>query len=78
VIFFFWGVCDLGSWDSITNHQANLFPTSTSKFSTVEAVDWYISMGVDPSKVVIGMPVYGRSFMNTQGPGSPFQVRVVF
>ncbi|KAJ7218059.1 glycoside hydrolase [Mycena pura] len=58
-----------GSWDSIANHQANIFggPISAST-----AIDWYISQGVERSKVVVGVPLYGRSFMNTDGPGKPF------
>ncbi|KAF9012319.1 glycoside hydrolase family 18 protein [Cyathus striatus] len=58
-----------GSWDSISNHQANLFggPISAS-----EAVYYYISKGVARSKIVLGIPLYGRSFLNTQGPGSSF------
>ncbi|EKM54475.1 glycoside hydrolase family 18 protein [Phanerochaete carnosa HHB-10118-sp] len=59
-----------GSWDSIANHQANLFggPLSAS-----EAIGWYIAQGVARDKLVMGIPVYGRSFANTDGPGAPFQ-----
>ncbi|KAJ7072319.1 glycoside hydrolase [Mycena amicta] len=58
-----------GSWDSTANHQANIFggPLSAST-----AVEWYISQGVERSKVILGVPLYGRSFMNTEGPGKPF------
>nr|GAT56375.1 predicted protein [Mycena chlorophos] len=58
-----------GSWDQIANHQANLFggPISGSA-----SVNWYLSQGVDRSKIVLGVPLYGRSFMNTEGPGKPF------
>ncbi|KLO14596.1 glycoside hydrolase [Schizopora paradoxa] len=58
-----------GSWDSVANHQANVFggPISTS-----EAIAWYTNNGVPRDKIVIGIPLYGRSFMNTQGPGTPF------
>ncbi|KAJ7783186.1 glycoside hydrolase, partial [Mycena metata] len=58
-----------GSWDSIANHQANVFggPISSSV-----SVNWYISQGVERSKIILGVPLYGRSFMNTEGPGKPF------
>jgi len=36
------------------------------------AVDWYKSQGIHPAKLIIGMPLYGRSFLNTDGPGCPF------
>jgi len=58
-----------GAWDTVANHQANLYggPLSASA-----AVQWYINAGVPRDKVVLGMPLYGRSFSNTQGPGSSF------
>lgn len=58
-----------GSWDSVSNHHANLYggPISAS-----QAVHWYISNGVPRSKVILGMPLYGRSFLNTEGPGSKY------
>lgn len=59
-----------GSWDTVANHQANLFggPISAS-----QAIQWYISQGVPRGKIILGIPLYGRSFMNTQGVGQPFQ-----
>lgn len=66
-----------GSWDSTTGHQANLFPSrSDSKctpFNTAQAVNYYRQQGVDGSKIVLGMPLYGRAFENTDGLGKPFQ-----
>ncbi|KAJ6499902.1 glycoside hydrolase [Mycena vitilis] len=58
-----------GSWDTIANHQANVFggPISAST-----SIDWYISQGVERSKIIMGVPLYGRSFMNAEGPGKPF------
>jgi len=62
-------VCTAGSWDSIAQHQANIYggPISASK-----AIDWYIAQGLPRHKIVMGLPLYGRSFMNTEGPGTPF------
>ena len=66
-----------GSWDQKSGHQANLFPSrnnpASTPFSTVAAVDHYVRSGVRPDKIVLGMPLYGRAFENTGGPGQPFQ-----
>ncbi|GAB5591410.1 Chitinase 4 [Umbelopsis nana] len=58
-----------GSWDSVAGHQAALYGGA---FNTHQAVDHYLRQGVPPSKVVMGMPAYGRGFSNTNGIGEPF------
>ncbi|GAA5884609.1 hypothetical protein JCM16303_003680 [Sporobolomyces ruberrimus] len=62
-----------GSWDSTANHQANLFGSSPDSLSTDRAIRFYTSQGVPVQKLVLGIPLYGRSFTNCQGPGQPFQ-----
>jgi chitinase len=65
-----------GSWDTHAGHQANIWPTGNTKatpFNTEQAVQHYISQGVQASKLVLGIPLYGRAFENTDGPGHPFQ-----
>ena len=66
-----------GSWDATAGHQANLWPSmensATTPFSTSAALKYYIDeCGVDPAKMVLGMPLYGRSFVGTDGPGHSY------
>jgi chitinase len=65
-----------GSWDSTAAHQANLFPSKhhpqSTPFSTVAAIEHYTRHGVHPSKLVLGMPMYGRAFASTAGPGHAY------
>ncbi|KAI1866351.1 uncharacterized protein JN550_007739 [Neoarthrinium moseri] len=65
-----------GSWDQHAGHQANLHPCRSNPqctpFSTSAALDYYTSHGVAANKIVMGMPIYGRAFQNTDGPGSQF------
>ncbi|RPA98882.1 hypothetical protein L873DRAFT_1685821 [Choiromyces venosus 120613-1] len=65
-----------GSWDATAGHQANLYHSASNSASTPfnanDAVNAYIAGGVQPSKIILGMPLYGRSFQATVGPGSAF------
>ncbi|KAH7634943.1 glycoside hydrolase superfamily [Sordaria sp. MPI-SDFR-AT-0083] len=65
-----------GSWDSTTGHQANLLPNPknllTTKFNTDQAVRDFIRRGIPANKIVLGLPLYGRSFENTAGLGKPY------
>lgn len=65
-----------GSWDSVAGHQANVFPSRqtprATPFSIDAAVKYYLQHGIPASKIVLGMPLYGRAFQNTQGPGTKY------
>jgi chitinase len=64
-----------GSWSPVAGHNANLYantdlPQSTP-FNTDDAVKAYLEAGVPARKLVLGMLVYGRSFLGSSGMGEP-------
>jgi chitinase len=65
-----------GDWDKTTGNQANLYPDYTNmeatKFNTEDALAGYLARGIPSNKMVLGLPLYGRSFMETSGLGTPF------
>ncbi|KAK2874999.1 hypothetical protein FQN49_001880 [Arthroderma sp. PD_2] len=66
-----------GSWDSTAGHQANVFPSrnnpASTPFNMDSALRAYMARGVHPAKIICGLPLYGRAFEQTDGPGKPFQ-----
>jgi chitinase len=65
-----------GGWDNAAGHQANLLPSNScpecTPFNIHSVIDDYVVAGVPPEKIVLGMPLYGRAFTNTDGLGKPF------
>ncbi|CAG2121152.1 unnamed protein product, partial [Medioppia subpectinata] len=56
-----------GGWEQKTAHNAPLHPlpgdVELDKEFTIEfAVDYWLKSGADPKKIVMGMPLYGRTF----------------
>ncbi|EGR51271.1 glycoside hydrolase family 18 [Trichoderma reesei QM6a] len=66
-----------GSWDDLSGDQSNVFHDATNPHRTRansdQAVNDYVAAGVNPEKIILGIPLYGRSFMNTDGPGKPYE-----
>jgi len=60
-----------GGWGSYTDHSSNLYLDPNhppgDKFSVHGAVTDYIQMGCPSEKIVLGVPLYGHSFENTEG-----------
>ncbi|KAF7934331.1 uncharacterized protein EAE98_000959 [Botrytis deweyae] len=63
-----------GSWSQKSGHHAQLFPGNVPDAANGSAaVDYVVSTGFPASKILLGVPVYGRSFLNSRGPGHPYQ-----
>jgi len=62
-----------GSWGEKAAHQANISPSQhapeTTPYSADAAIEHYVQQGISPDKIVLGMPLYGRAFAGTDGPG---------
>jgi chitinase len=65
-----------GSWSNATTDQANLFRSSehpeSTPFDTESVINYYTSQGISPTKIILGMPLYGRYFNSTSGLGETF------
>ena len=63
-----------GSWSGVSDHQANLekCPGSPLGYSIKQVVHDFIQGGCPKNKIVLGLPVYGRSFDSTDGLHKPF------
>lgn len=65
-----------GSWSTAAGHQANIYfdaqNEAATPYSTDQAVTAYVAAGVAPGKIVMGLPLYGRSFEGTAGLGQAY------
>ncbi|XP_058180123.1 class V chitinase CHIT5a-like [Rhododendron vialii] len=59
-----------GSWDNFTGAHAALFdPINKSEYTTDMGLQSWIRAGIPPSKLVMGLPLYGRTW-TLENPGS--------
>jgi chitinase len=58
-----------GAWEDFTGHNSPLYGNAqiddgeSFYFNTDFAVNYWIDLGADPSKLILGMPLYGRGFL---------------
>ncbi|KIY62950.1 glycoside hydrolase family 18 protein [Cylindrobasidium torrendii FP15055 ss-10] len=67
----FWSLMayDFAGSQDCRGHQSNLLGPS---ISVSQAVDFQVGQGTPPANLITSIPLYGRSFVNTQEPGRPF------
>ena len=51
-----------GSWGNQTYHNAPL-RSELGNLSIEFSIDYFLSQGVSPDKLVLGLPLYGRTFL---------------
>ncbi|KAF2807043.1 chitinase 1 precursor [Mytilinidion resinicola] len=66
-----------GPWVKACGHHAQLYTPQVphnddASISCHSAVAYILKQGVSPNKLLLGVPAYGRSFLNTHGVGHPF------
>lgn len=54
-------------WSSATGEQSNLYNSTVHNLSGEVIVNSFIERGADPQKIVLGMPLYARSFYKPSG-----------
>ncbi|KAB8271892.1 putative class V chitinase [Aspergillus flavus] len=63
-----------GPWTNESGHHAQLYSPSRNPgaVSCQSSVQYVISQGVDPKKILLGVPAYGRSFLGSEKPGQRY------
>lgn len=61
-----------GSWSQTAGHHAQLFSPSPDEASGSAAVEYVLSLGFPTKKILLGVPVYGRSFLGASKHGDAY------
>ena len=62
-----------GPWSAKCGHQAQLYGLSKDDTSGSAGVQYLMGQGFPSNKILLGIPLFGRSFLNTSGPGHKFK-----
>ncbi|KXJ86943.1 glycoside hydrolase superfamily [Microdochium bolleyi] len=58
-----------GPWDSRSGHHAQLYTMDKASTSADTGVSYLVGHGCPSQKILLGIPLYGRSFLGVNGPG---------
>ncbi|KAL2255265.1 hypothetical protein VTK26DRAFT_3721 [Humicola hyalothermophila] len=58
-----------GPWSPRGGHHAQLYATGKDDLSGASGVQYLMASGVPGKKILLGIPLFGRSFLNVTGPG---------
>lgn len=58
-----------GQWTHKSGHHAQLYSTGKGEPSGDSGVQHLMSSGVPGKKILLGIPLFGRSFLHVAGPG---------
>ncbi|RYP68671.1 hypothetical protein DL771_006541 [Monosporascus sp. 5C6A] len=58
-----------GHWEHRSGHHAQLYSLQKDEVSGSSGVSYLIANGCPSKKILLGIPVYGRSFLGVSGPG---------
>jgi hypothetical protein len=62
-----------GSWTPRTGHQSQLYAMGKDETSASTGVGYLMQAGVPGKKILLGIPLFGRSFLHATGPGQKFK-----
>lgn len=58
-----------GPWTPKSGHHAQLYAMNKDEPSGAAGVQYVMASGMPGKKILLGIPLFGRSFLNVSGPG---------
>lgn len=62
-----------GAWTSRSGHHAQLYSGKDNDNSGSSSISYVVSQGFPAKKILLGIPVFGRSFLGVAGSGHRFK-----